>query len=119
MNMLTKPSDWYLHCQNAVASTIMAVIYGKPPVKAKSEATIEKFHDFIHQLTRAALPGANLVEIFTWMRHLPRRLLHPLCFCRWWLTYCAAFPLGRSEQRCSMTSTRKCLEAYSKILARP
>jgi len=72
-NMLAKPSDWYFHCQNAVALTIMTVIYGRPPVSANSDASIEQFHDFIHGLTRAAMPGANLVEIFTWMRHIPPR----------------------------------------------
>jgi len=68
---LTTPDDWYRHCQSAVASTIMTVIYGNPPANANSDANVERFHDFIHGLTRAAVPGAHLVELFTWMRHIP------------------------------------------------
>ena len=120
MNMLTKPSDWYYHCQSAVASTIMTVIYGKPPVntnKDASNASIERFHDFIHGLTRAAMPGANLVEIFPWMRHIPPRfatpwpqlrMRHRRGFNIMWI----ALRPGRSGQNGSLSSTLQCSEAY-------
>jgi hypothetical protein len=71
--LVKQPSDWFGHCQRAVATTIMPIIYGKPPTKAKNDASVVRFHDFIHGLTRAAVPGAHMVELFTWMRHLPPR----------------------------------------------
>jgi len=72
-DMLTEPGDWFSHCQRAVASTIMPIIYGKALGGSKGEANVAGFHGFIHGLTRAAMPGANLVELFTWMRHTPSR----------------------------------------------
>jgi hypothetical protein len=76
INMLSKSDDWYFHCQKTVASTIMQVIYGKPHSDADSNASIQSFHDFVHSLTRAALPGAHMVEIFPWMNYIPATSVH-------------------------------------------
>jgi hypothetical protein len=73
VNILAEPTAWFSHFQRSVASTIMTTIYGKAPPESKSDENISKFHDFIHGLTRAAMPGANLVEIFPWMRFIPSR----------------------------------------------
>jgi hypothetical protein len=71
VNMLAEPSDWFDHFRHAVASTIMPIIYGKTLDESKGERNVVGFHAFIHGLTRAAVPGAHLVELFTWMRHVP------------------------------------------------
>jgi len=108
VNMLTEPSDWFYHCQHAVASTILPIIYGKALAGSKGEANVAEFHGFIHGLTRAAMPGANLVELFTWMRHTPSR----------WVYSCVLRRAGRVPTIDTWSQVRA-VEAPSEQVLRP
>ena len=52
---------------------ILSVVYGYPRITSDQDQIVEDINDFSNRLTKAAAPGARLVEIFTWMRHVPSR----------------------------------------------
>ena len=70
---LIKPAQWDQHFRRAAASMIMSVVYGHPAITSERDHTLEIVKDFVSRITRAAYPGAHLVEFFTWMRHIPSR----------------------------------------------
>ncbi len=73
VNIATKPGAWNSHFQRAVASTLMPVVYGDTPSKSIRDANIAKFNEFHRAMGRSSVPGAYLVELFPWMRHIPSR----------------------------------------------
>jgi hypothetical protein len=68
---LSEPAKWDRHLRRATVSTTLTIIYGHPPIKSEQDRTVELINDLARRFTRAALPGAYLVEIFPWMRHIP------------------------------------------------
>jgi hypothetical protein len=70
---LNKPAQLDQHFRRAAASMVMSVVYGHPAITSESDHIVEVVNDFASRLTRAAYPGAHLVEFFTWMRHIPSR----------------------------------------------
>jgi hypothetical protein len=61
------------HFRRAAASMIMSVVYGRPAIMSGQDHSVQVVNEFAERLTRAALPGAHLVEFFTWMRYIPSR----------------------------------------------
>ena len=49
----------------------MTLVYDHPSITTEENPSITRINQFVHRLTRAALPGAHFVEFFTWMRYLP------------------------------------------------
>jgi hypothetical protein len=72
-SMLAQPKNWDAHLRRAAASAIMTMVYDKPPIRSEHDPAVTKVNDFVARLTRAAMPGAHLVEFFPWMRHIPSR----------------------------------------------
>jgi hypothetical protein len=70
---LSDPAKWDRHLRRATVSMTMSIVYGYPTIKSDQDPAIELIDDFGRRLTRAALPGAHLVEFFPWMRHIPSR----------------------------------------------
>jgi hypothetical protein len=70
---LSEPVKWDRHLRRAAVSVTASVVYGYPTIKSDQDPTIEFVNDLIHRVTRAALPGAHLVEFFPWMRYIPSR----------------------------------------------
>jgi len=66
----TNPNN---HIQRASSSAVVAMIYDKESLKSTEDPLIAWLHEFGCRFLRAAMPGAHLVEIFTWMRHIPSR----------------------------------------------
>jgi len=71
---LVESAQWDAHFRRAAASMIMSVVYGRPPIMSGQDPSIQVVNEFTERLNRAALPGAHLVEFFTWMRHIPSSL---------------------------------------------
>lgn len=69
----SSPDKWDDHVRRATASEMVAIIYGKPQILSESDPIIAKLDDFISRLTRAALPGAHLVESLPFLRYFPSR----------------------------------------------
>jgi hypothetical protein len=67
----SEPAKWDQHLHRATVSMILSVVYGTPPIKSEQDRTIQLVNDFGNRITRAALPGAHLVESFPWMKHIP------------------------------------------------
>jgi hypothetical protein len=70
---LAKPPQWDQNIRRSAASMILSVIYGHPTITSEKHHTVDLINDFGHRLTRAAYPGAHLVEFFHWMRYIPSR----------------------------------------------
>jgi hypothetical protein len=69
--MIANPKTWNGHLRRAAASSIITMVYDKEPIMSTQEPTVVHVNDFVARLTRAAMPGAHLVEFFTWMRYIP------------------------------------------------
>jgi hypothetical protein len=69
---LKNPAQWEQNIHRAAASMILSVVYGHPPIMTKKNHILDLVMDVAQRLTRAAYPGAYLVEYFHWMRYLPR-----------------------------------------------
>ncbi|KZT29047.1 cytochrome P450 [Neolentinus lepideus HHB14362 ss-1] len=72
--VLSDPDSWEAHLRRTAASSIMSVVYATPPILSEQEPSIKSINDFVARVTRAALPGAHLVEFFPWMVHIPAKL---------------------------------------------
>jgi len=72
--MLDEPAKWDQHSCRAAASTILSVLYGYPTIMSERDDTVEAINHCGDRLTRAAYPGAHLIEFFTWMQYIPSSL---------------------------------------------
>lgn len=70
---LLSPVKWDRHLRRASASMILSVVYGYPTITSDQDQIVEDINDFSNRLTKAAAPGAHLVELFTWMKYVPSR----------------------------------------------
>jgi hypothetical protein len=68
---LVKPARWDQHFRRTVTSMILSVVYDYPAITSDEDRNAEVIDDFAGRLSRAASPGAHLVEFFTWMRYIP------------------------------------------------
>ncbi|KAK0498709.1 cytochrome P450 [Armillaria luteobubalina] len=71
-DLLAEPSRWISHVRRTAASTIMSIVYDKPPT-SEQDPSIKQINDFATRLTRAAMPGAHFVESFPWMLRIPSK----------------------------------------------
>ncbi|KAF7986079.1 hypothetical protein HWV62_41481 [Athelia sp. TMB] len=69
--LLRYPNGWDDHIKRSATSTTMTLVYDHPSITTEENPSITRINQFVHRLTRAALPGAHFVEFFTWMRYLP------------------------------------------------
>jgi cytochrome P450 len=72
--LLAEPDNWDGHLRRTAASSIMTMVYDEPPIISGNDQSVRLINDFVARLTRAALPGAHLVEFFPWMMYIPARL---------------------------------------------
>ena len=70
---LANPAKWDQNVNRAAASMILSVVYGHPPMITEKNHVVDLITDCFHRLTRAAYPGAYLVEFFHWMQYIPSR----------------------------------------------
>jgi hypothetical protein len=70
---LAEPGRWDRHLRRAAASMVLSVVYDKPTIKSEEDQHVQLINDFVQRLTRAAYPGAHLVEFFPWMLYIPSR----------------------------------------------
>jgi hypothetical protein len=70
---LAEPGRWDNHLRRAAASMVLSVVYDQPTIKSEQDKNVKLINDFVQRLTRAAYPGAHLVEFFPWMRYIPSR----------------------------------------------
>ncbi|KAI0047445.1 cytochrome P450 [Auriscalpium vulgare] len=62
------------HFRRSSASMIMSVTYGVPSMDSVDHPMLQRIDALIERLAHATIPGAHLVEMFHWMRHVPRWL---------------------------------------------
>jgi hypothetical protein len=70
---LANPAQWDQNVHRSAGSMILSVVYGHPPISAQKNHIVDLIINFGQRLTRAAYPGAYLVEYFQWMRYIPSR----------------------------------------------
>ncbi|OCH87844.1 cytochrome P450 [Obba rivulosa] len=69
--MLENAESWDDQLRRASASMIMTIVYDWPVLKDVKDPLVTDVNDFVERLLKAAFPGAHLVEVFPWMKHLP------------------------------------------------
>ncbi|KAF8546952.1 cytochrome P450 [Imleria badia] len=69
--LLAEPDNWDGHLRRTAASAIMSMVYDEAPIISGNHTSVKLINDFVARLTRAALPGAHLVEFFPWMMYIP------------------------------------------------
>jgi cytochrome P450 len=70
---LANPAQWDQNVRRSAGSTILSVLYGHPPITTEKSHAVDSIMDVGQRLTRAAYPGAHLVEFFHWMQYIPSR----------------------------------------------
>ncbi|KAI9511326.1 cytochrome P450 [Russula earlei] len=70
-DLLAEPAKWNRHFLRAAASTILSVLYKYPSLTSEQDHVVLAITGFADRVTRAAYPGAYLVEFFPWMRYIP------------------------------------------------
>ncbi|KAI0064320.1 cytochrome P450 [Artomyces pyxidatus] len=73
LNILAQPAAWESHFRRAASSMIMSVTYNTPPLESEDDPRVKDVFDFVTRVTQALIPGAYLVELFTWMKYIPSR----------------------------------------------
>ncbi|KAH9028791.1 cytochrome P450 [Lactarius hengduanensis] len=71
--LLAQPARWDQHIRRTTASLAMAITYDTPPMLSEQDPGVKAIDGFITHMTRATHPGAHLVELFSWMIHIPSR----------------------------------------------
>jgi hypothetical protein len=51
----------------------MSILYDYPTLETENDKTLKEIYAFLDRLSNAATPGAHLVEVFSWMIHIPDR----------------------------------------------
>ena len=61
------------HFKRLAASTIMSIVYDYPTIMSEHDPTFEKIERHINRTGHAAEMGSYFVDIFPWMKHMPKR----------------------------------------------
>jgi len=72
---LTEPDHWDKHLRRTAASAIMSVVYDSPRIESEHDTSVTWINDMVGRLTRAAMPGAHLVEFMPFLQAVPSRCL--------------------------------------------
>ena len=71
--LLRNPEARDKHFQRCTASATMSIVYDYPTLETEDDKTLKEIHAFNDRASAASAPGANLVELFPWMIHIPDR----------------------------------------------
>jgi len=63
-NWLVDSKQWDQHLRRCTAFTMLSIIYGHTTRTPESDHAIDTSEDFAKRISRAAYPGAYLVEFF-------------------------------------------------------
>jgi hypothetical protein len=70
---LTEPDNWDKHLRRTAASAIMSVVYDSPTIESEHDTSVTWINGMVRRLTRAAKPGAHLVEFIPFLKAVPSR----------------------------------------------
>ncbi|VDB83458.1 unnamed protein product [Peniophora sp. CBMAI 1063] len=70
-NTLQNPAGWDQFIRNATASTMLRSVYDESPALDEHDTRVKQINEFAQTASSAAAPGAYLVEVMPWMRHIP------------------------------------------------
>ncbi|KAH8980328.1 cytochrome P450 [Lactarius hatsudake] len=71
--LLDDQGDLEKHFQRFAASSIMSILYDYPTLENNNDPTLKRIHMYISRVSKAAAPGAYLVELLPWMMYIPER----------------------------------------------
>ncbi|KAH9035340.1 cytochrome P450 [Lactarius pseudohatsudake] len=69
--LLDDQGDLEKHFQRFAASSIMSILYDYPTLENNNDETLKRIHMYISRVSKAAAPGAYLVELLPWMMYIP------------------------------------------------
>lgn len=100
--LLQDPSRWESHIERAVASSVVRISYGVPPIKSAQDPLVSQISDFTQHIERFSQPGAHVVDLIPILNLLPD-----------WLA-----PWKRWGSRCHDQYSRMFLRLYKDALDR-
>ncbi|KAI0060310.1 cytochrome P450 [Artomyces pyxidatus] len=71
LDLLALPNGRNDHFRRTSASMIMSVVYGLPTIRSLDDVNLKNIDCHIERLANSATPGAHLVELLPWMKHVP------------------------------------------------
>ena len=66
------------HFKRLAASIIMSIVYGYPTILSEDDHVLQKIERYNDRLVKSALMGSYFVDIFPWMKNIPKRSWFPL-----------------------------------------
>jgi len=66
--------QWSAHIDRAIASSVLRISYGVPPIKSTNDPLVTQINAFNHRIETSAQPGAHAVDIFPSLNYLPEWL---------------------------------------------
>ena len=91
-SLLGNPAASEKHFKRAAASAIMSIVYDYPTLETGNEKVVQEIFAILDRTSKAAAPGAYLVELFPWMMHIPERSVLPLT---WYFSGSVVWPCFR------------------------
>jgi hypothetical protein len=73
LSVIENPKSLDNHIARASASATMSILYDYPTLEDDHDEVLTDIHAFNDRMALACVPGANLVELFPWMMHIPER----------------------------------------------
>ncbi|VDC01477.1 unnamed protein product [Peniophora sp. CBMAI 1063] len=70
-NTMQNAAGWDRFIRNAAADLMLRSIYDESPASEEHDTHVRLINEFGATVTSSAAPGAYLVEIMPWMRHIP------------------------------------------------
>jgi hypothetical protein len=74
----------------------MSIVYDYYTLETGTENAVQEIFDILDRTSKAAAPGAYLVELFPWMLHIPERSVLTLM---WYLRGSVVWPCFRFARR--------------------
>ena len=72
-DLLAEPARWDRHFRRTAASMTLSVVYGYPTLLSEQDHIVRVINDLAERLFNAVYMGANWVQFFPWLRHVPNR----------------------------------------------
>jgi hypothetical protein len=107
------------HFKRVAASTIMSIVYDYPTILSENDHVLEKIERYNERLAHAARMGSYFVDMFPWMKHIPKRSwLSLLSHCEYTDGRSTNPDLRNGSEKVykHLQKTLKCSEAFSVVL---
>ncbi|KAF5372156.1 hypothetical protein D9758_005102 [Tetrapyrgos nigripes] len=73
-SLLGEPENWRSHIERTSSSVALSMMYDSPLVQSLQDPSLLWMNRYVEEISAILMPGAFLVEVLPFLRHLPRSL---------------------------------------------